>query len=137
MDGCVDAQDRPEAASALSVTWGALQLLETLMMSSDAEVVRVVQAKLRSVGTQVFRYVLDHPKVMLTGMLGSGSAATKVAALVWGRDEDVSKQPKPYYTLGRREEKRGLLVFCVSAALRYSFVRRWLTDVDVGDVDMC
>jgi len=92
MDGCVDAQDRPEAASALSVTWGALQLLETLMMSSDAEVVRVLQAKLRSVGTQVFRYVLDHPKVMLTGMLGSGSAATKVAALVWGRDEDVSKQ---------------------------------------------
>jgi len=47
-----------------------------------------VKSKLRSAGTDALRYLLDHPLVFITGFADTGPAATGVAAVVWGRDED-------------------------------------------------
>eukprot|EP01048_Picozoa_sp_COSAG05_P002803 COSAG05_NODE_122_length_17611_cov_47.044655_1_plen_598_part_00 len=77
---------KPEAASVAAIQWGALFVLEVLVSSAEAE---PVVAKLRSAGVESFRYLLDHPLVLL-GLLGqeTGVFATTIAALVWGRDDD-------------------------------------------------
>ena len=67
----------------------AVVQLETLLGSAEGE---TVKSKLRSAGTDAFRYLLDNPLVFLTGfghtIYGTGSSATGAAATVWGRDED-------------------------------------------------
>ena len=55
---------RPQDANVLTVQYGALELLDTLLRSPEAE---PVKSKLRSAGTDAFRYVLDHPLVIITG----------------------------------------------------------------------
>lgn len=48
--------------------------------------------KLRSAGVDCFRYCLDHPLVLFKEF-GSetGVTATKIAALVWGRDDALAE----------------------------------------------
>ena len=77
---------KPEAASVAAIQWGALFVLEVLVSSVEAE---PVVAKLRSNGVESFRYLLDHPLVLVE-VLGqeTGVSATTIAALVWGRDDD-------------------------------------------------
>ena len=75
---------KPEDANVLTMVYGALYVLENLVTSSEAG---PVVSKLRSAGTGVFRYCLDNNLVLLTGFMDTATYATKVAALVWGKDE--------------------------------------------------
>jgi hypothetical protein len=79
--------DRPSDCNINSLQWGSLWLLEVLLSSPEAA--QQIVSKLRGAGSDAFRYLLDHPLSML-GDLGyeTGSQATRIAALVWGRDED-------------------------------------------------
>jgi hypothetical protein len=78
--------NRPEATSVTAMLWGGLYTLEVLLGSPQAE---LVAAKLRSAGVDSFRYLLDHALVQGKSVgIESSVMATKVAALVWGRDDD-------------------------------------------------
>jgi hypothetical protein len=77
---------KPEAASVAGVQWGALYNLEILLSSPLAQ---PVVAKLRSAGVDSFRYILDTPLLLIPSIGWETSAnATKIAAQVWGRDDD-------------------------------------------------
>ena len=98
---------KPEDANVLTVAYGALFVLEVKLMLSRFVVLSTsltqktsplqnlvtsseagpVVSKLRSAGTGVFRYCLDNNLVLLTGFMDTATYATKVAALVWGKDE--------------------------------------------------
>lgn len=75
----------PEDASVCGVWWGALFTLEILLASPAAS--KPIVAKLRSAGVDTVRYLLDNPLEQLFG-LGTGITATRIAAEVWGRDDD-------------------------------------------------
>ena len=77
----------PSECSVNSLQWGGLWFLEVLLASSQAA--QPIVAKLRSAGVDAFRFMLDNPLIML-GDLGyeTGSIATRIAAIVWGRDDD-------------------------------------------------
>jgi hypothetical protein len=61
-------------------------MLEILLSSPQAQ---PVVAKLRSAGVDSFRFVLDNPLLLIPSIGWETSAnATKIAALVWGRDDD-------------------------------------------------
>ena len=79
--------NRPSECNVNSVQWGALWFLEELLASPRAA--DAIIARLRSAGVDAFRYILDHPLVMM-GDLGyeTGPQSTKIAAIVWGRDDD-------------------------------------------------
>ena len=75
---------KPEDATVCGLWWGALFTLEILLASPMA---KPVAAKLRSAGMDSVRFLLDHPLVQLGAMgLETGVPATRIAALVWGRD---------------------------------------------------
>jgi hypothetical protein len=78
--------NNPEAASPCSLCYGALQTLERLLATSEAP---LIVAKLRSGGVGAVRYLIDNPLVVMakTGT-ETGVQATRIAALVWGRDDD-------------------------------------------------
>jgi len=78
--------DNPDEASVCAVWYGALFGLEILLASPEA---KPVAAKLRSAGLDSVRYMIDHPldQVKDFGM-GTGQSTTRIAALVWGRDDD-------------------------------------------------
>ena len=79
--------NKPEAVSALGIQWGALYFLEVMNLNSPQA--QPVVAKLRSAGVDSFRYLLDHPLAFVADLgIETGVAATKIAALVWGRDDD-------------------------------------------------
>jgi hypothetical protein len=79
---------KPDDAGVIYLTWGVLHSLEILLGSAQAR--PIVVAKLRSAGVDSLRYMLDHPLVTLGDFgQGSGAQATRVAALVWGRDDDA------------------------------------------------
>ena len=69
--------------------WGGLDFLDHLRLASPEA--RPIVAKLRSAGVDAFRFVLDHPLWHFAPLnMGTGAVATKIAALVWGRDEGGS-----------------------------------------------
>ena len=79
----------PEQASICSLTYGALFILDVLLGSAQA---KLVAEKIKSAGVESFRYLLDHPRSNLDDIgLETGFQATKIAALVWGRDDDGVK----------------------------------------------
>jgi hypothetical protein len=80
----------PEEASPIAVVWGGLQLLDQLDLGSPHA--KPIVDKLRSAGVDCFRYCLDHPLVLFKEF-GSetGVTATKIAALVWGRDDALAE----------------------------------------------
>ena len=79
--------DTPSECSVNSLQWGGLWFLEVLLESRHAA--QPVIAKLRSAGVDAFRYMLDHPLIMMADMgYETGSIATRIAAIVWGRDDD-------------------------------------------------
>eukprot|EP01052_Picozoa_sp_SAG31_P033802 SAG31_NODE_3867_length_3800_cov_23.537422_4_plen_171_part_00 len=66
--------------------WGVLYTLEIMLESQQAA---LVVAKLRSAGVDCFRYLLDNPCVLLRPVgWESGVHAVKIAAQVWGRDDE-------------------------------------------------
>ena len=73
--------DSPSDCSVNSLQWGGLWFIEVLLESPCAS--QPIISKLRSAGVDAFRYVLDHPLLMM-GDLGyeTGSVATRIAALV-------------------------------------------------------
>eukprot|EP01050_Picozoa_sp_SAG11_P005348 SAG11_NODE_372_length_10036_cov_8.820871_10_plen_347_part_00 len=75
----------PEEANGAVVQWFALYVLDVLLRSPHAQ---PVIAKLRGAGLDSFRYLLDHP-LSLWKVMGMETAvlATRIAALVWGRDD--------------------------------------------------
>ena len=81
---------RPEAASCCVVSYGALMTLEDLLSMAvlNASARAAIVTKLRGAGTSSFRYILDHPLAnwASTGF-ETGTSATVIAAMVWGRDE--------------------------------------------------
>eukprot|EP01047_Picozoa_sp_COSAG01_P029435 COSAG01_NODE_2019_length_8634_cov_14.764499_7_plen_445_part_00 len=96
---------KPEEASVNAIQWGALHLLEDLHL--DTPQAKPVVDKLRNAGVDAFRYALDHPLVAmkdiglvrtprprycngnsLTPLMQDTTVhATRIAAVVWGRDE--------------------------------------------------
>ena len=68
--------------------WGTLLFLEVLLESPESAGPLIT--KLRGAGAEVFRYLLDHPLDNFA-QLGhdTGVKATKIAALTWGKDDDV------------------------------------------------
>jgi hypothetical protein len=76
-----------QEVSICATWWGGLYTLERLLSSPQAE---PISARLRSAGKDAFRYLLDHPLVQLGEMgFSTGPTGTKIAALVWGRDDDA------------------------------------------------
>ena len=78
----------PDEACNISVTLGSLYFLEVGLGSArDSE---KIVAKLRRAGVECIRYLLDNPLSMIASLgLASGVQATKIAAMTWGRDDDV------------------------------------------------
>ena len=77
---------KAEATSVCSAWYGGVALLGLLGLTSPEG--KPVAEKLRSAGTDSFRFVLEHPLVHFRELgMNSGKDATTVAALVWGRDE--------------------------------------------------
>eukprot|EP01045_Picozoa_sp_COSAG04_P016866 COSAG04_NODE_1445_length_6714_cov_1.982162_6_plen_541_part_00 len=77
----------PDEASVCAVAYGALAALEMLNLGSPQA--QPIVDKLHSAGVDSFRYLLDHPLVFAAAFgLETGSQATKISALVWGRDDD-------------------------------------------------
>jgi hypothetical protein len=74
-------------ASVMSVWYGGLDFLDKLRLGSP-EAAPIVE-KLRSAGVDAFRFILDNPLAYLRVLgLETAPTAVRVAALVWGRDED-------------------------------------------------
>jgi hypothetical protein len=80
---------KPNEASVTAMEWGTLYFLEVLLESPESTGPLI--AKLRGAGAEMFRYLLDHPLENFP-QLGyeTGQRATKIAALVWGKDDDVA-----------------------------------------------
>lgn len=77
---------KPEDASVCGVWWGALFTLDLLLGSPMA---KPITEKMRSAGVDSVRYLLDHPLVQVDALgMETGVTATRIAALVWGRDDD-------------------------------------------------
>jgi hypothetical protein len=75
-----------EQGDVCAVQWGALFTLEIVIGSPQAG---PIIAKLRSAGISSFRYVLDHPLAMAADFgVETSVHAVRIAALVWGRDDD-------------------------------------------------
>jgi hypothetical protein len=69
--------------------YGGLQTLATLLDSPDRSLTEPIVAKLRSAGVDSFRYILDHPLHNMKDIgNASGPNAIRIAARVWGRDDD-------------------------------------------------
>jgi hypothetical protein len=77
----------PGETSVCTVQWGAVWMLDILLGSPHAD---TVCHKLRSAGVDALRYLLDHPlEAMAAVGAETGNQATRIAALVWGKDEDA------------------------------------------------
>jgi hypothetical protein len=75
-----------EQGDVCAVQWGALFTLEIVIGSPQAG---PIIEKLRSAGINSFRYVLDHPLAMAADFgVETSVHAVRIAALVWGRDDD-------------------------------------------------
>ena len=82
----------PDEASVCAVAYGALAALEMLNLGSPQA--QPIVDKLHSAGVDQFRYLLDNPLVFAAAFgLETGSQATKIAALVWGRDDGGLAKP--------------------------------------------
>jgi hypothetical protein len=80
----------PQAANTMAVQYGVVNFLDMLLSSDCDTQVEPIIAKLRAAGVDCFRYLLDNPLVTLASMyMETGANATRVAALVWGRDDDL------------------------------------------------
>ncbi len=80
---------RPEEASVAVIQWGALFTLEVMLASAQAA--PIITQMLRSAGADAFRYLLNEPLVNFQQMgFETGVSATRIAAQVWGRDDDGS-----------------------------------------------
>ncbi len=80
--------NRPEECSVNSLQWGGLWFLEVLLASPQAS--QTIITKLRSAGVDAFRFMLDHPLIMMGDLAyETGSQATRIAAIVWGKDDDA------------------------------------------------
>jgi hypothetical protein len=85
--GAYQMIDKPQEISVCAFWWGALFTLERLLSSPQA---KPIADRLRRSGVESVRYLLDHPLVQLGDMgFDTGPTATRIAALVWGRDDDA------------------------------------------------
>ena len=77
----------PSEANVVTVMMGGLMTFEYMDLSSEQA--KPYVAKLRSSGAAAFRFLLDNPLAHMAALgQETGLTATKVAAVVWGRDED-------------------------------------------------
>ena len=71
----------PSDGNVNSLQWGGLWFFDVLLSSPQAA--QPIIAKLRSAGVDAFRYVLDHPLVMMGDLCyETGPIATRIAAIV-------------------------------------------------------
>eukprot|EP01052_Picozoa_sp_SAG31_P042453 SAG31_NODE_6743_length_1903_cov_1.521064_3_plen_291_part_01 len=82
---------RPSEISVTAICWGTLFLLETLVFRSKPVDAERIAEKLRTEARGSFRHLLDNP-LCFFGDFGfeSGVIATRIAASIWGRDEQHS-----------------------------------------------
>ena len=80
---------KPKEASvtAMERTRCTLSFLEVLIESPQTAGPLI--AKLRATGAEIFRYLIDHPPVNFQLGYDTGLRATKIAAIAWGKDDDV------------------------------------------------
>jgi hypothetical protein len=81
----------PQEVSVVAVVWGTLFLLETLAFRGSAADAAIIVAKLRAESQGAFMYLLDHPLAFLKDFgFDTGTIGTRIAATVWGREEEAA-----------------------------------------------